>query len=82
MNWSLNRGIVFETIVICPCHFICSQLELSFLFDKTLYRQNNIIVMVMFPKLFFTQKNMWVPKWDSNPQPSDRRSAALAIELY
>ena len=28
-----------------------------------------------------TPKNIWVPKRDSNPQPSDRRWDALTIEL-
>ena len=27
--------------------------------------------MMMFFELFFTQKNFWVLKWDSNPQPSE-----------
>ena len=31
----------------------------------------NIAMMTMFFELFFTQKNVWVPKWDLNPQPSD-----------
>ena len=32
-------------------------------------------------RAIFTQKNIWVPKQDSNPQPSDRRWYPLTIEL-
>ena len=32
-------------------------------------------------RAIFTQKNIWVPKRDSNPQSSDRRWDALTIGL-
>ena len=39
------------------------------------------IQLWQYSSSYFTQKNFWVPKRDSNPQSSDRRWDALSIEL-
>ena len=53
----------------------CTSFD-GFLFNNTwLFFYDDVL------RAIFTQKNIWVPKIDSNTQPSDRQWDALTIEL-